>query len=449
MKKVILVVIVFVFVLMSLSCDDSADHIGEAKTPSGSSIQEGRMLEEVIQDFEDKGFKNIQTEKLDDLITGWLTKDGEVESVSVDGNTGYSPDKWYPEQVEVVIIYHTFPSNDESKEDDELTSDEEEIVTPTYIEERVQKDDFDISTNIELGFEGFDIQIPKYFEDEKIDKGFYQSYAQKGEKITMIHITESYDDADPVSFELLLDDSDNLFRSITYMYDDVEHLNTETYTVSNTKGLLYQYKFSYDNIDSIGYHYCFPIVKSNKWGYVSIVNSFKSNYAYDQEFKKILDSITLTNSSLSRERNPILKSMTDQTENVETAQVDSVITIENNDDFAKLIETYDYATMSKFASTYKGKTIQFDGNIAHMMYHESYKTRYDVLMYGGDYSTTSAVGPSFKFEDVNIVSDLKLTGKNIPEYIEAGQNFKFTAEVLYFDQNSGLFFLKPVKTEAR
>ncbi len=116
---------------------------------------------------------------------------------------------------------------------------------------------------------------------------------------------------------------------------------------------------------------------------------------------------------------------------------------------AELIRSHDNSLISKFASNYKGRKIQFDGNIAHMMNHGSFKTRYDILIYGGDYSTTSATGPNFKFEDVNIVSDLKLTGANIPDYIEVGQNFKFTAEVLYFDKNSGLFFLKPIKTETR
>jgi hypothetical protein len=50
---------------------------------------------------------------LEDLITGWLTNDGEVESVSVDGDKDYSPDVWYSNNVKVVITYHTFPSDDE------------------------------------------------------------------------------------------------------------------------------------------------------------------------------------------------------------------------------------------------------------------------------------------------------------------------------------------------
>lgn len=110
----ILGAVVIVIIILSLIgvSRDKPDHTGEAKTPSGSSAQKGRDYKDVIDNFEEKGFTNIQTEVLDDLITGWLTKDGEVESVSVDGNEDYSPDDWYPNDVEVIITYHTFPEKD-------------------------------------------------------------------------------------------------------------------------------------------------------------------------------------------------------------------------------------------------------------------------------------------------------------------------------------------------
>ena len=72
-------------------------------------FKKGKDYQKVVDEFESSGFTNIKLEKLDDLVTGWLTKDGEVESVSVDGDTGYSADAWYPADVEVIITYHTFP----------------------------------------------------------------------------------------------------------------------------------------------------------------------------------------------------------------------------------------------------------------------------------------------------------------------------------------------------
>ena len=122
MKRIVSVLIACILVIALAGCD-SKGHEGEAKTPSGSSIQKGRNYQEVINNFTEKGFKNIKTETLEDLITGWITKDGEVESVSVDGNKGYSSDVWYPNNVEVIITYHTFPAKPGSTKQEDLQKD--------------------------------------------------------------------------------------------------------------------------------------------------------------------------------------------------------------------------------------------------------------------------------------------------------------------------------------
>lgn len=102
MRKFLAACMAIVMIFTIAGCS-SEGHEGEAKTPSGSSIQKGKDYQKVVDEFESSGFTNIKLEKLDDLVTGWLTKDGEVESVSVDGDTGYSADTWYPADAEVVI----------------------------------------------------------------------------------------------------------------------------------------------------------------------------------------------------------------------------------------------------------------------------------------------------------------------------------------------------------
>lgn len=109
-----MLVLIMIFTLGA--CGDSESHEGQAKTPSASSAQKGRNYQDVIKDFESKGFTNIQVEPIDDLVTGWMTKDGEVEEVSVDGDKDYSPDRWYPNDVEVIITYHTFPEEYDGEE---------------------------------------------------------------------------------------------------------------------------------------------------------------------------------------------------------------------------------------------------------------------------------------------------------------------------------------------
>ena len=41
----------------------------------------------------------------------WITKDGFVESISVDGDTDFSEYASYRPDVEVIITYHTFKKN--------------------------------------------------------------------------------------------------------------------------------------------------------------------------------------------------------------------------------------------------------------------------------------------------------------------------------------------------
>lgn len=131
MKKLLSLCMAVIMVFSIAGCN-SEGHEGQAKTPSGSSVQQGRNYQEVYEQFEKKGFTNIQFEVLDDLVTGWLTKDGEVESVSVDGDTGYSADKWYPADVEVIITYHAFPNKESGNDADDTTkSDGSETTEPT------------------------------------------------------------------------------------------------------------------------------------------------------------------------------------------------------------------------------------------------------------------------------------------------------------------------------
>lgn len=272
MKKIVSVLILCILVIALMGCGgNSNEHEGEAKTPSGSSVQKGRDYQSVIDDFEEKGFKNIKSEKMEDLITGWMIKDGEVESVSVDGNEDYSPDAWYSNNVEVIITYHTFSQKENSNTD---------------------------STN----------------------EGSSESVEQP-----------------------------------------IDELSEE----SNQK-----------------------------------------------------------------------------TE-------DDILTVESNENLAMLFANGEDVDLCKeFVAKYTGRTIEFDGNIAYMAPHGDYKTRYDFLIYAGDYSEDSSNGsPAMQFKDASF-SDLHLTGDNIPETIGMGDNLHIIATVEDLI-NDYLIILNPISIEIR
>ena len=56
---------------------------GKLKVGYKSKDLIGRNFEDVVSKLKAKGFTNIQTVKLDDLITGWIKKDGEVSEISI------------------------------------------------------------------------------------------------------------------------------------------------------------------------------------------------------------------------------------------------------------------------------------------------------------------------------------------------------------------------------
>jgi hypothetical protein len=130
---------------------------------------------------------------------------------------------------------------------------------------------------------------------------------------------------------------------------------------------------------------------------------------------------------------------------------EEILTAENNPELAALLALKDpgAASVGEFAAKYRGRTIEFDGNIGAMNNHGDYKTRYDILLSSGDFSETSSSGPNFQFRDVNVTLDLHLTGSNIPGAIGVGDNLHVVAQVGDYNSTQELFLLEPVSTEVR
>lgn len=82
---------------------------GKIKVTYASSDLEGKDYHEVVSELEDDGFTNIITEPVDDLITGWINKEVEVETVEIDGDTEFSNGSRYLPDSKIVVTYHTFP----------------------------------------------------------------------------------------------------------------------------------------------------------------------------------------------------------------------------------------------------------------------------------------------------------------------------------------------------
>lgn len=130
--------------------------------------------------------------------------------------------------------------------------------------------------------------------------------------------------------------------------------------------------------------------------------------------------------------------------NSETSVTD-VLTVENCADLANTLSSSS-SDASAFAAAYKGRTIEFDGNIAYMSNHEGAKTRFDVLIYAGDYSETSCRGPNMQYRDVNYYN---MGPDSSINSIQMGLNVRIRAVVEEYDANADILRLKPVSMTAR
>lgn len=104
--------------------------------------------------------------------------------------------------------------------------------------------------------------------------------------------------------------------------------------------------------------------------------------------------------------------------------------------------------ISEFAEKFAGRTIAFDGWIADIANHGSYKTRYDVLIYVGDYDENSLSGPNFQFSDVNL-HEMGIEDLYLPSYMAAGNSVRVVAKVDSYNSSTELFRLTPVLVKER
>lgn len=95
MKRIILVLSVLVLAISFVGCSSKKDD-GKINLPISSNDLKDANYQDVVAKFQNAGFTNVQTKVIDDLVFGWLTKDGEIEKVLVDGDTTFSTDSRYP-----------------------------------------------------------------------------------------------------------------------------------------------------------------------------------------------------------------------------------------------------------------------------------------------------------------------------------------------------------------
>ncbi|ANU21424.1 hypothetical protein BBI15_15170 [Planococcus plakortidis] len=120
MKKILLFLCLLIVLTIVSACSDEPDP-NVLKISKSSDEIVGENFETVISELKATGFTNVETVVLDDLITGWLTKDGEIEKMEISGEDEFSAEDSFQKDSKIVITYHTFPADE--KEEKEATDE--------------------------------------------------------------------------------------------------------------------------------------------------------------------------------------------------------------------------------------------------------------------------------------------------------------------------------------
>lgn len=72
----------------------------------------GENYNQVISELENNGFSNIECIEQKDLVTGWLKDDGDVEKVTINGNSKFEKGDIFPKDAKIIITYHTFKDDE-------------------------------------------------------------------------------------------------------------------------------------------------------------------------------------------------------------------------------------------------------------------------------------------------------------------------------------------------
>lgn len=128
----------------------------------------------------------------------------------------------------------------------------------------------------------------------------------------------------------------------------------------------------------------------------------------------------------------------------------SILTAENNTEFATILQTEDPDKINEFVNKYKGQVVEFDGYIADIASSEGRKTYFDVLIYSGDFRGKDIAKPSpyFKLAEVRPSVDPAFNPFNGND-ISEDQNVHIKAKISGYSLNQQLLYLSVIEISPR
>lgn len=291
------IVIVFFVIIVIGSMKEEVNHDGEALTPGGLSYMQGKDYKDVVADFQENGFLNVKTEILDDLVTGWLIKDGEVETVTVDGDSEFTANGWYPNDVEVVITYHTFPSDD---------SEDSNVVSTNSSDRNVSG--YDENTNQLITWCGIDFSVPTYFDvlDESSTENWTTYYPGIEEYYSSLMFQSQEFLGTQEAFNSQISSiADSTLNSDFLAYAEIQ--DSESIMIAGMPGWIISFSVLDAEDDGVSSRGKYSFVYNKAVGKIAMITCIydiedQSKYDYLGDYMKILDSATLIDEQMSEQQ---------------------------------------------------------------------------------------------------------------------------------------------------
>lgn len=145
MKKKVLVVVLGLMLFL-VACGSKEDD-SKIEIPFGSEGYKNSNYKQIVKELEKSGYENVKTKGIDDLITGWLTKDGEVEKVTVDGKESFEEKDRFDPDVKIVVSYHTFEKDEEKSSESSQAETDEASKESKQSDEKVEESTVGSSTS--------------------------------------------------------------------------------------------------------------------------------------------------------------------------------------------------------------------------------------------------------------------------------------------------------------
>lgn len=118
MKKILSLGLCFGLFLSMTGCDDSSsssnDESSEESTMvnapyDSDDIPYDLLVDDIVSDFEEAGFTNIEKKPMGDLVVGFLSDEGEVETIKIGDSEDFTAFEDFEPNEKVTIEYHSYP----------------------------------------------------------------------------------------------------------------------------------------------------------------------------------------------------------------------------------------------------------------------------------------------------------------------------------------------------